>query len=194
VIFASKSYARKVWTSHERRNAQARALRENREYILPARFDRTEIPGIPETIKYENLTRQKPSAFADLIARRVGRRNRRFFVPPVPDRLFDSLKVRSFKKMEAVHSQAEAFVDLLERLSQDERQLVLTIVRYGCPARLPENVHISLDEVRRRSSFTEPQILRLAGGMAALGIYAREYKNDDHLDRWRATTNCIPAL
>src|SRR2546429_4350354 len=45
VLFASKNYARKLWASHERRSAQARAFRENQEYILPARFDDTEIPG-----------------------------------------------------------------------------------------------------------------------------------------------------
>ena len=45
IIFASKEYAAKMWTTHERQSAQARALRENREYILPARFDDTPIPG-----------------------------------------------------------------------------------------------------------------------------------------------------
>ena len=44
ILFASKEYAAKVWTSHERRNAQARALKEKQEYILPARFDDTPIP------------------------------------------------------------------------------------------------------------------------------------------------------
>jgi hypothetical protein len=45
VLFASGHYARKVWTNHERRSAQARAVRENEEYILPVRFDDTDIPG-----------------------------------------------------------------------------------------------------------------------------------------------------
>src|SRR5437879_2953357 len=45
VIFISRGYARKLWTTHERRSAQARAFRENREYILPARFDESAIPG-----------------------------------------------------------------------------------------------------------------------------------------------------
>jgi hypothetical protein len=44
VLFASEHYANKVWTNHERRSAQARALRENEEYILPVRFDDTDIP------------------------------------------------------------------------------------------------------------------------------------------------------
>jgi predicted aspartyl protease len=53
IIFASKEYADKSWTSHERQSAQARALREKgNEYILPVRFDDTEVPGLPRTVGY----------------------------------------------------------------------------------------------------------------------------------------------
>lgn len=45
VLFASDDYAKKVWTNHERQSAQARAIEENTEYILPVRFDDTEVPG-----------------------------------------------------------------------------------------------------------------------------------------------------
>lgn len=55
VVFLSRHYATKVWTNHERRSAQARALMENREYILPVRLDDTEIPGISPTIGYLNF-------------------------------------------------------------------------------------------------------------------------------------------
>ncbi len=55
VMFLSKSYARKLWTRHERESAQARAFVENREYILPVRLDDTEIPGILSTIGYLDL-------------------------------------------------------------------------------------------------------------------------------------------
>lgn len=52
VVFLSRHYAAKVWTNYERRSAQARALMENREYILPVRLDDTEIPGISPTLGY----------------------------------------------------------------------------------------------------------------------------------------------
>lgn len=55
VMFLSKHYERKLWTNHERQMAQARAFKENREYILPVRLDDTEIPGIPPTIGYLDL-------------------------------------------------------------------------------------------------------------------------------------------
>lgn len=53
IIFASKDYALKAWTSHELKSAQARAFSEKgNEYILPVRFDSTEIPGILPTVGY----------------------------------------------------------------------------------------------------------------------------------------------
>ena len=55
VMFLSKYYEQKLWTTHERQMAQARAFQENREYILPVRIDDTEIPGIPPTVGYLDL-------------------------------------------------------------------------------------------------------------------------------------------
>jgi hypothetical protein len=52
VLFLSHHYADKVWTNHERKAAQARAVTENRAYILPVRLDPTEIPGLRPTIGY----------------------------------------------------------------------------------------------------------------------------------------------
>ena len=55
VMFLSQHYARKLWPKLERESAQARALEENREYILPIRLDDTEIPGILPTTGYLDL-------------------------------------------------------------------------------------------------------------------------------------------
>jgi len=52
VMFLSHHYAAKLWTTHERRAAQARAFEENQEYILPVRVDDTEVAGILPTIGY----------------------------------------------------------------------------------------------------------------------------------------------
>jgi hypothetical protein len=67
VMFASQHYRDKAWPNHERRNAQARALREKQEYILPARFDDTAIPGVPETLGYVDLRGKTPQRLAALI-------------------------------------------------------------------------------------------------------------------------------
>jgi hypothetical protein len=71
VLFISADYARKVWTSHERKSAQARALREKEEYILPARFDDTQIPGLLETIAYVDLRTTTAGDLVNLIVEKV---------------------------------------------------------------------------------------------------------------------------
>jgi hypothetical protein len=68
----------------ERKSVQARALRENQEYILPARFDSTEIPGIRETLGYVTLKGRTPKQLADLIRTKIGKRQRKDFLPPIP--------------------------------------------------------------------------------------------------------------
>jgi TIR domain len=53
VMFISKEYRDRVWTSHEMRSAQARAVEEKgKEYILPIRIDDTELDGLLPTISY----------------------------------------------------------------------------------------------------------------------------------------------
>ncbi|SDC79224.1 toll/interleukin-1 receptor domain-containing protein [Actinokineospora iranica] len=71
VLFASREYAEKVWTSHERKSAQARAVRTKGDYILPARFDRTEIPGLRDTLGYIDLTGLEPEKLAELVVAKL---------------------------------------------------------------------------------------------------------------------------
>ena len=73
VIFVSKNYSEKLWTTHERKSAQEKAFRESREYILPARFDDTSIPGIGETTGYIDCTKRTPEQFAEIVAKKLGK-------------------------------------------------------------------------------------------------------------------------
>lgn len=53
VMFISKEYQARKWTTHEARSAQARALEEKgNEYILPIRIDDTELEGLLPTVGY----------------------------------------------------------------------------------------------------------------------------------------------
>ena len=72
VMFISKDYVKKMWTRHERRSALSRALKEEAEYILPARFDDTEVPGIPPTVHYISLADKSPAKFGKFILRKLG--------------------------------------------------------------------------------------------------------------------------
>jgi hypothetical protein len=71
VMFISRSYAEKTWAKHERESAQARALEEFAEYILPARFDDTVIPGLRRTVGYVSLNDTTPEELADLICQKL---------------------------------------------------------------------------------------------------------------------------
>jgi hypothetical protein len=72
VMFISEHYEKKIWTIHERRSALAKAIQEKQEYILPARFDDTEIPGIRPTVGYVSLKDKTPQQFGDLILLKLG--------------------------------------------------------------------------------------------------------------------------
>jgi len=73
VIFISKYYVKKMWTKPERRAALSRALKEQDEYILPARFDETEVPGILPTVAYISLSGKSPIKFGKVILEKLGK-------------------------------------------------------------------------------------------------------------------------
>jgi hypothetical protein len=71
VVFLSQAYAQKFWTRHELKQAQARAFMEHKAYILPVRIDKTEIPGINETIGYIDLRSTPVEEIADLLVEKL---------------------------------------------------------------------------------------------------------------------------
>jgi hypothetical protein len=71
VMFISEAYAKKLWTNHERKSAQARAFQEAQEYILPARFDDTDIPGVLSTVGYVSLKGRSPEDLVSLITKKL---------------------------------------------------------------------------------------------------------------------------
>jgi len=73
LMLISEHYATKSWTNHERENAQARAFRQNEEYILPLRLDKTKIPGLRETIGYINFSEHSTEQIVQLILKKLRR-------------------------------------------------------------------------------------------------------------------------
>ena len=71
VIFISKYYPMKAWPKHERQSAQARAIRDNEIVLLPARFDDTEIEGMPSSTAYIDLRKTSPQELAELIQEKL---------------------------------------------------------------------------------------------------------------------------
>jgi TIR domain len=68
VVFVSAEYAARDWTRLERRAALARAVRERQEYVLPARFDDTPLPGLLSDMVTVDLRTRTPEQFAAMIA------------------------------------------------------------------------------------------------------------------------------
>ena len=72
VMFISAEYVKKVWPRHERRAMLSRAVRESNEYVLPVRFDDTEVPGLPDGVSYLKAADYSPAQLAAMIAEKLG--------------------------------------------------------------------------------------------------------------------------
>lgn len=77
IMFLSEHYARKLWTNHERKAAQSRAFKENKAYILPIRLDKTEIPGVLETIGYVNWYEEGAERIASYVLQKLDKMGKR---------------------------------------------------------------------------------------------------------------------
>ena len=71
VVFVSAEYADQDWTRLERRAALNRAVRERQEYVLPARFDDTPLPGLLSDMVAVDLRSRTPEQFAAMIAAKL---------------------------------------------------------------------------------------------------------------------------
>lgn len=184
VMFISENYADKLWTNHERKSAQSRAFKESREYILPCRFDNTEVPGLTETIGYIDLTNIKPYELAGLIKDKIGPISRYEFFPSNPDRLFEVMTVTSNEDKVSVQEVAEHFFQDLTEMTIEERLAVAEVFKRTCPAGPPENVHVRIDLLERLLSRSKNEIIALFSRLDCLGLVAKinqEKKEDDSL-------------
>lgn len=73
VVFVSKEYAEKLWPNHELKSIQARAFKQKEDYLLPVRFDDTNIPGIRPTIVYEDARLISPQELCQKILKKLNK-------------------------------------------------------------------------------------------------------------------------
>jgi hypothetical protein len=132
VLFISKHYSAKLWTNHERRSAQARAFRESKEYILPARLDTTRVPGLVGTVGHINLDGVSPAQLAKMIKTKVGHNAHPAFWPNRPDKLYRKLGAKNPKQCEQVDEVALSLFDALKLMTTWERRLIHLAARHGC--------------------------------------------------------------
>lgn len=68
VMFLSREYADRMWTTHERKSATARALQERgNAYILPVKVEDVDIDGLAPTIGHVSLAEKSPEQIAELL-------------------------------------------------------------------------------------------------------------------------------
>ena len=182
VLFASEAYAKKVWTTHERRSAQARALQSAEEYVLPVRFDDSEIPGLCPIIAHVEAASKTPAQLAKLISEKLGPRVREKFFPPQPDKLFEALFASTPVECDAVERIARSFMQTLLRMTTDEHRLIAHLFAEGCRTQLPDNVHLSLDIVRRDLGIAPSEVIERVRGMTSLGFEQEIRRDEDHGD------------
>lgn len=170
IIFASIHYSKKLWTNHERRSAQERALNENLEYILPVRFDNTAIPGLRETIGYIDLSKMSPLEFSEIVVSKIGKPQMRNYLPPIPDKLYKEIGAKNKSLKDAVLQTALQFLDVLKRMTDVEKCVVFNFFIHGCPGELPDNVHIHIDLLRRVLDMNPAKMKRILEGLFSLGF------------------------
>jgi hypothetical protein len=68
---------------------------------------------------------------------------------------------------------AQDFFRALRRMEPSEREVVLCVFQEGCTAELPDNLHISLDLLRRETGLPASQLVEILGGMRSLGFSCR---------------------
>ncbi len=190
ILFISFAYANRVWTTHERRNAQERALQGNEDYILPVRFDDTEIPGLRSTVAYLDATKVSPRDIADFARKKLGSFRRKNYLPKDPDLLFRALNVQDETTQDLVTKVSETFIDSLSRATVAERRLVFHVFQNACPADFTKP-HLNLDRMRREIGVSSAEIVEAFRGLSSLGFQAEVRElSDHHADstlylRWR---------
>jgi hypothetical protein len=72
IPFISQYYKEKIWTQYEVRTAIARAIENKEEYILPVKFDDTELDGLRSTIAHLDIRNMSPEELASNIIKKLG--------------------------------------------------------------------------------------------------------------------------
>ena len=180
VIFISEEYIKKAWTKHENRSAQERAISENSEYILPARFSDINLPSIFETTGYIDIRKHNAQSFADIIQQKVmpdvleSLQHAVSYYPANLNRLFTQEFVEFNESEEVIEDIARSFFYIYERLRENERLVIASILGLGCPAELPEYTHLNSDMLERYLDLPSRIIDECLISIRTLGFIAKK--------------------
>jgi hypothetical protein len=202
VLFASAHYAAKVWTNHERQSAQARAIAERSEYILPARFDEAEIPGLLETTGYIDLQRTTPQQLAALILAKLGHKPGSWEGPPAillpgqEQSNEESLRVRAARLAATAHAREQRELLLNSQrgvdLARAEVAFMYDYMETEINAFVAQDPNLTIHIVKNheevtlvrsgRASFTMHWGQTFSNSLRNARIFAREFDGPHSLD------------
>lgn len=133
IIIISSHYAKKLWTTHERKNAQERAFRDNEDYILPVRLDDTALPGIRDTVGYIDLRKTSIKELINLVLKKLGNlqisKRSEVQMPEIAASTFPTTKVEKKVVIDGlpIHTEVNAlltrFIDLLKAHGIERTQI-----------------------------------------------------------------------
>jgi hypothetical protein len=171
VVFISAEYAQRVWTSHEAKSAQSRALEESVEYILPARFDDTELPGLLPTTAYIELVGVTPIDLTHMILEKL----RLEPEPELPDRprtVSRAVGADSKHEKRAVERITRELFRRLQMCTTEEREILWHALSDSCAAELP-SLHVGVDWVRRSAEMEKGEVVAALANMSSIGLSTR---------------------
>lgn len=76
VVLVSEHYARTVWSQEERREAFLQAAAGRDEFLLPARLDHAELPGLSSSVSAVSVANRPPEVLGDMVLSKLGRLRR----------------------------------------------------------------------------------------------------------------------
>lgn len=177
VVYISESYVSKVWTRFEIKSVLAAAISSPEPFLLPARFDDTDLPGVQPTISYVDLRKETPETFALKILEKIKEDTPR----GEPERVFsdeDSFRVLllPFDPLEKVQSkdvQVERAIQkrLLDVKSDEDLELEVAFLNRGlAPIQASEGADIGR---------------KLGAQLVIWGDYYQSSSTDETKDRLR---------
>lgn len=78
LMFTSRHYVDHKWATHQRKSAQARAMQQQSEYVLPVRIDDTEVPGLLPTTGYLDLRVHETETIAQAVVQKLAQHRAEF--------------------------------------------------------------------------------------------------------------------
>ena len=183
VIFISESYSKKLWTNHESKSAQARAFSENEEYILPVRFDETEIPGIRNTIGYLSLKDLKPMQLGKKIIEKLGEIEPENFLPKKQNYLVAALTniYEDFSEEEA-RASARTVFEILKKTTEKERVFLAEMVINSCKHNIENDLHEDIKLIQRATKYNRGEILEILEDLESLGFQYKITESDSECE------------